>query len=430
MNNNDVVKEPREYFKLKFDGILSDYHFMIIVKLSIYIKEFHTNADNLEKYWKDFNIPLPANKISFPDMYTKMVSCEYLKLQDSTGKYLYGPSAELKLYVSSLMVNLYQQALSKTLWDLSLYLRRGELNEDIRQIAECLYQNVCGLTTWIALPLFNYYADYDNLTIDDAYICRPNSHFYSYGRSFVNLINTYLTMYVNDYNIEGRDKTCLCEALLTSCVFMRGLCAFTCLCGFLNDATVTNNFHEALNEIALYFMVRYHNSILYRMEIATSPLDVEVPVELRGCKEHTTRIKIYLFDKDMIPNLIRIDMPHKGEPHLHFNVRTATKRECVENHRVIAVDLHGIESALNGIQDAIVNICPNLFKWVDSTKDDDDIILNNMLLLKALDVVSHDYLAGIWDEDHLTQLSEVADNKFTSQTDAIFECCLHFASEF
>ena len=427
VNDHDEISN---YFKLKFEGTLSDYQSMVIVKLYVFVNEFGTDADVLERYWNDFGLPYPIGNLSFSDIFDKMTTRQWIKLQDSTDKYLYGPCTLLKMYLPSFMVNLFQRAMNSTLGELAAYFKKGELGGDINHIAKSLSQQMSSLNVWISMPLRNMLIDNDNLIAKNAQICNPYSDFYQTGKSFVDLIQTCTTIGLDKgIEIDGHDKTSIQEALLPLCIFMRGFMGFTALCGFFNDATLTTEFQGALNEITSYFFVNFHNACIYRLEFAIAPLNKNVPTEERGSKDHTTRIKLYLYDKNMTPYLVRIDMPHKGEPHLHFNVRNYDGEAWPDNHVFIENDIMNIEHSLKGVEDAIVNICPNIIKWVDSTKDDDDSILKDMLLLKSVFEVSQDYLKGVNDQGHLTELSRLYGREYSSQTDALLDCYLEFINE-
>lgn len=78
------------------------------------------------------------------------------------------------------------------------------------------------------------------------------------------------------------------------------------------------------------------------MEMATRPVNSDKSSEERGMEDSTTQLKIFLFDRNRVPYLIRVDMPHKGEPDLHFNIRTAEDKHIAEDHTPIAADSKGL----------------------------------------------------------------------------------------
>ena len=155
-------------------------------------------------------------------------------------------------------------------------------------------------------------------------------------------------------------------------------------------------------------------------------MNSDIPSEERGLEDNTTQLKIFLFDRKRVPYLIRVDMPHKGEADLHFNIRTADDKHLAEDHSPIAADSEGIENALQSVRDAMTQLCPNLIKWVDTDRENDDKVLKDMLLLNAMDDVSLDYLKGKEDNDHLRSFSELYGKQYDTQCDALFEGYQYF----
>ena len=415
-------------FKLTFDEELTDFQKLLVVKFHAYSQGFAINAVDLESFWVKFGLPRPINNVSFQQILDEMSHCERMSLQDTKSEKQYGPCTEEKGYLPSLMVNLYQQALNDTLGSLTGYLKKGNLTNEINDIAESLFQKLISLNIWISIPLMHEIMDTGGLTFELSQICKPNSNFYPQGLLLRNYIRTY-----QFYGLEKgldfscRDKTCIQEALYTSCVFIKGICGYTSLCGFLNDATyMAQNSQHVLYAITAFMLVRFHNSYLYRLEIANAPLNVNKPAESRSMIDHTTQMKFFLFDPNLVPYLVRIDMPHKGENDLHFNIRTADNKNLKEDHIPIEYNIEHVENTLEGVKEGIMSLCPNLIDWSNSTRDDDEQILSDMKLLLAFDLVSQDYLAGIKDEEHLEVLSSLFGKSFDSQADALFETYCYF----
>ena len=398
-----LEEEDTDYFKLKFEGVLSDYHSMLLIKFHVYVNEFKVSAEQLEEYWKQFALPIPVNKDCFGQILQEMQELEWIKLQDDTGKYLYGPKSQGKQFMPSLMVNRFQLSLNETVGRLSDYFKKGELTSEINDIAEALYQELVALNIWVSTPLMNMFMDKGELTIEQAQACKPYSVFFKDGVAFKDFIRTFQAFGSDkEWELEGHDKTTVLEALLTSSLLMRGICGFSSLCGFLLDATYpSRDFAEPLREIATYILVKFHNSFLYRVELAVSPMNTDKAAEERDMDDHTTRLKIYLFDRQMVPHLVRVDMPHKGEEDMHFNIRTADNKHLAEDHSRISANTENIDKALVAVRDAMSQLCPDMIKWVDSTREDDEKVLSDMLLLKAMDDVSLDYLKGKEDKEHL-----------------------------
>lgn len=420
-----------DYFKLKFEGVLSDYHAMLMVKLHVYVHQFEVDAQTIEKHWAEFSLPKPVNKESFQQIYDDMVCHQWIKLQDDTGKYLYGPVNQGREYMPSLLVNRFQIGLNTTIGRLTEYFRKGSLTGEINEIAEALYEEMVALNVWVSTPLMNGFMAQGDLTLEQAQACRPYSNFFKAGVSFKDFIATYQVFGSDkEIELEGHDKTTILEALLPSCLMMRGICGFSSLCGFLMDSTFpSRNFEKPLLEIATYILVKFHNSYLYRMEMATRPVNSDKSSEERGMEDSTTQLKIFLFDRNRVPYLIRVDMPHKGEPDLHFNIRTAEDKHIAEDHTPIAADSKGIENALQAVRDAMTQLCPNLIKWTDTDRESDEMVLNDMLMLNAMDDVSLDYLKGQKNEENLRRFSELYGKPYDNQAEALFDGYQYFVEK-
>ena len=93
-SDNEIEGEVSDYFKLKFEGReLSDYEFLLWVKLFYYMKRKEETSiqepspELLEAIRQEYQLPEPTSKPNSLELFGMMQAHEWIKLQDSTGKY-------------------------------------------------------------------------------------------------------------------------------------------------------------------------------------------------------------------------------------------------------------------------------------------------------------------------------------------------------
>lgn len=69
-----------------------------------------------------------------------------------------------------------------------------------------------------------------------------------------------------------------------------------------------------------YLLSIKENVYLHHIFIESNPVDHACPIEKRGQKENTTRLKLYFTFEDGKPWLARFDLPHVDVPYLHINL--------------------------------------------------------------------------------------------------------------
>ena len=112
-----------------------------------------------------------------------------------------------------------------------------------------------------------------------------------------------------------------------------------------------------------------------------SPLNTSKRTDQRGAKDYTTRMKIYLFDNNLTPILIRLDLPHSGLNCLHANISTFHgKKINGEDHKEFKSDCspEDLNSLFESMYESIKEQTPHLFKIVDTTSKEENIIFSEM----------------------------------------------------
>ena len=73
MNEYEEIKQLRteiakydvsNYFKLKFDGILTRYQKYLILKIFAYANSLKVTSEDLKSFFLDFSLPVPLNNSS------------------------------------------------------------------------------------------------------------------------------------------------------------------------------------------------------------------------------------------------------------------------------------------------------------------------------------------------------------------------------
>ena len=184
--------------------------------------------------------------------------------------------------------------------------------------------------------------------------------------------------------------------------------------------------------ILLFLQCDFHNSLLWRIEFAASPVNFGIPTEQRGQQDHTTQMKIYLFDSKDRPRVIRVDMPHKGEggeQYLHFNVKPIYEGETYD-HQTITHNLDGIQSVLESIREAMNRECLNLIDIKDSDADADDAVLAEMHRFLAYEDMTTKCFLNEQNEALLNHYNVISQTSFTTLKEAVEDAYLYFYSIF
>jgi hypothetical protein len=174
----------------------------------------------------------------------------------------------------------------------------------------------------------------------------------------------------------------LLDGVYSTVKIMQGYCAFVSFCSSLLIATLSDEkYHESLLDMMCFFLYNFHNAYIFRIEIPDAPLKEKLSVVERGSEAHTTRMKIYLYDRNRVPYVVRVDMPHKGsddENKLHFNVETLDGKSAL-NHQAIDCCNSNPSDLLNVMIENMRRISPGILNIKDSYKEDDRRMLEMII---------------------------------------------------
>jgi len=428
MNEYEEIKQLRtesakydvsNYFKLKFDGILTRYQKYLVFKIFAYANSFKVTSVDLKSFFLDFSLPVPLN-MDFDKIAYEINRHEYVKIQDKTGKEISPTEYELEQCLPSFHLNRLYQSMDKTFVCFDTYIKEGSLDDEGVELLIRLQKSLISYNVWIPQYLYNFQCFTGN-EVDFSTFCgfRPIPQFFGESKS---IVNSFMTMCHMAKLKETRrhDSLELFMSMYTMVEQLKGYCAFCCLVGILFDSIHTSEKYKVLTDMAFFLLYNFRGSFLYKMLVSVAPLNTKVPAVDRGCTDFTTRLKIFLFSSNGTPTLIRIDLPHKGVPYIHYNVETLDS-SGEENHRKIDCEIIDDKDIFTSLLEQVVNECPNLIQWKDSFAEDDKKVLKDMHIFLFLNELSLDYYQEQEDKKHLQLFSEFMGKTYTDIVDAINE---------
>lgn len=409
--------EVSNYFKLKFDGLLTRYQKYIIFKIFAYANSFKVSSEDLKSYFSAFNLPIPIN-MDFDRIASEIDKHEYVKIQDMTGKEISPSEYELEQCLPSFLLNRIYLSMDKTFVSFDRYIRDGNVNDEGINLLKQLQESLISYNVWIPQYLFNlqYFRGQD---VDFQTFCRfrPIPQFFGESKSIVNFFSAMC-------HAQKLKETChhdtleLFMSMYTMLEQLKGYCSFCCLVGILFDSIHISENYKVLADMAFFLLFNFRGSCLYKILASVAPLNPKAPAGDRGSIDYTTRLKIFLFTNTGKPTLIRIDLPHKGVPYIHYNVETLGS-SGEENHRKIDGDIIDEENIFKPLLCQISNECPNLIRWMDSFAADDKKVLKDMQIFLLLNELSMDYYMEQENLKHLQSFSELMQKTYTNNIDAI-----------
>ena len=376
-----------DYEKLKFEGVLSPTERYLWTSLFKYIHDYGVTFEDFKAIIELYYMPKPIN-ISLEDVYNSLPEHRWVKLQDDKGKHLYGPFEELGTQLDFSLIR-YLRVQDNIFTELFSYFDNYHLDFGIGKLGSRLRDNLiitnCSFSQFI-INLFlqetgevperiKTYGSPDGVTLYHSEVLM----------SFLGRVVFYGLEIKEESPIN---KKYLLDGFYSTVKIMQGYCAFVSFCSSLLIATLSDEkYHESLLDMMCFFLYNFHNAFIFRIEIPKAPLDEKLSVEERGSEAHTTRMKIYLYDRNRVPYVVRVDMPHKGsdeENKLHFNVETLDGESAL-NHQAIDCRNSNPSDLLNVMIENMRRISPGILNIKDSYKEDDKRMLEMMKGFNAYD---------------------------------------------
>ena len=385
-----------DYVKLKFEGLLSPTDRYLWTSLFKFVHDYSISLEDFNSIIKLYYMPIPVN-IEIGDAYFKLKEHRWVKLQDDKGKSLYGPYEEMSGELDFSLIR-YLQLQDSLFQELRRYFDKEPLNTSIAKLGARLRDN-------LVLTNCSFYQFFIKLFLQETgdipeevrVYCNPDGVTFYHCDVFMSFIAT-ATFYVSQLQEEPPINTqFLQDGLYSTVKIMQGYCAFVSFCSSLLIATLSDTkYRDSLLDMMCFFLRHFHNGYIFRIEIPDSPLNEKKGIEERGSKDHTTRMKIYLYDTKRVPYVVRVDMPHKGdedENKLHFNVDNLDDASVLD-HTVIDCHNSNPTDLLHVLIDNMRRMTPTILETKDSYKEDDKRMLEIMKGFNAYDDLCMAYFLG------------------------------------
>lgn len=390
------------YKKFKYDGHVSEYKKNMIIKMIEYANGFCIKPEELEKEWDRHNLPLHIGFTDFNDLLQDFDNTTEFCIQDESGKiyfdYKYTKSQH---YTVSYMANRFIMQIDKI--NAEFFSHNDHTVSEMSEYTEQVRTSLISVNTW----LFSYLLSlpiHDDTSLEEVRMFYPNTEYLSLCNSLHRIVSSieYASEYMPKENAQLHSL-----ALYPSLIVLKNLSEFVSLCTLMCDSSDgSTRFIQPLTEIYLFLQYHFHDSYMYRLEIPISSVNTEKSIGERGPKDHTTLMKIYLFDKRRLPTLLRIDLPHNGSPFLHFNVIDSNGKKRDDNHYKIntEVDLDELIPILDGLKEALASQTPHMYVHTDTDGDKEKEIFEEMSKFVLYDELTLKYLTH---EDYSNELKKV-----------------------
>lgn len=419
-----------DYVKLKFTGTLSPTERYLWSSLFKYVHDYEIPLEEFKAIIESYFMPLPTN-IAVEDIYERLPKHRWVKLQDDNGKLLVGPFEEMSTQLDFSLIR-YIQTQNNIFSEIRRYFNEYELDKNFPLLCTRLRDNLiitnCSFFQFfhkLFLQMTGEVPERVRIYISPDGITQYHSDVFM---SFVERTSF--------YGLKIKEKSPVDVKLLLDGVYstvkiMQGYCAFVSFCSSLLIATMSDEkYEDSLLDMMCFFLREFHNAYIFRIEIPAAPLDEKLGIENRGSEDHTTRMKIYLFDRKRVPYVIRVDMPHKGdgnENKLHFNVETI-EGESPLNHTLIDCVNTNPADLLTVMIENMRRMSPGILEIKDSYKEDDKQMLNYMKAFNAYDDLCMAYYLRKDDQVALEEFNARTGSDCKTVEDGIQEGFLFFST--
>ncbi len=376
--------------ELEFEKPLTEYDRLIWIKLAYYTRNFKVNKNTLKTEIKSFGLESPKG-MNIEDILKT--------LQESKSICFIDPNKQEEvilagdLYISShdnldlknlancvikcdnsykyqsLLINSYNKSMNQYYSELSNEIIKEKPSKRIGDISNKLFQH---LVTHVAMvgDYFMSFWQSENKEINLSLFQRSKPISAPFDHRYLNTLTEIMC--------QGGSNNMIRNYILSfpMIVHIRGYCAFSVLISHMIDAQ-SSHFPDVYRKITLFLLEHFQDSSIYLITRPLSNIKKSIPTINRGSESYTTQLKIFLFDKDMTPTLLRFDLPHKGEHNLHINIQTPAGNSSLD-HFFLEKFYPGIDDFFEFIHDQMLRETQNLFVWNDVDRDDDCKILNEM----------------------------------------------------
>ena len=403
-----------------FDTNLTIYELLIWKKLVFCVRDSCMSSADLLKEIKEFNLAMPSNleatrilpilqesdaicfKDNIKEEHFEIVSKDI----DAYNRYCENHKEEdLEIYLRSFKINSYKfQDLMINKWNKSLNdiyaklyseLAKEDTSDNIEKLSNELFQYLATHVNKVSQFFLTYgQANKLEMSIDEFCHIKPIRHPFNF-KDFPKRINTICSI---DKSEKYKNSIKYFTLLYPTIILLRGYCAFSTLIALFLDAQNVEIFSSGFSKLISFMLENFQDSSIYKIETPSSPPTHSDSISSRGAESYTTRLKIYVFDKEMNPILLRFDLPHKGKDVLHVNVLNLTNNSSLDHYELEANSPY-IDNFFNPIIQQMVIETQNLFIFKNTNKEDDNNVLKNMKDLIYYDELCLLYLSRLSSEE-------------------------------
>lgn len=100
--------------------------------------------------------------------------------------------------------------------------------------------------------------------------------------------------------------------------------------GLMDTFTFPNigkSYKSVYGNLIAFLLKNYSNIYIYDIITESNNVSDSKHSSVRGSASNTTRLKIFFTTNDDMPRLIRLDLPHEGQPYVHLNIHTYRSEE-------------------------------------------------------------------------------------------------------
>lgn len=424
MNQDFITK------RLEFGVEMSNYKKLLWKKIAFYTRDFSITSTELIDLIQSWGLTAPKN-LNIKQLLNVLENASSIELQDlkeidkfelftidkrllcQSQKGNVGDSDNILRNIiknnsykyQSLLINKYNKCLNDIYGELYDEIENNIDIEVINKLSgrlfEFLITHVCQVADYF---LHLRQVEDKEMSLNEFLQIKPLRHQFDY-RGYSSFINTVLTI-KNIVETNIFNNIDVFTIIYPTLIILRGYCAFSVLIALMIDAQASSKFPSGYSKLVSFLLDNFQNSSIFRLERSISPALHSESMSTRGAESYTTQFKIFLFDRHMMPTLLRLDLPHKGQENLHVNVQLFNGKSDLDHHKIEGL-FNNVDCFFDSFKEQIDNEANLLFEWKNTNKQDDkltlqlmnDYLLYNEICLNYIRKIIKNNCLEITDED-------------------------------
>ena len=165
---------------------------------------------------------------------------------------------------------------------------------------------------------------------------------------------------------KSKFKTLVKYLILGFACRCRHIALWSCLIDQLSFPGLTDIEKEVFFEIAGWLLQNLKRPNIFHISVEPNAVNTTKSIENRGAEDNTTRIKIYYgLEYSEECHVLRLDLPHKGEPQIHINIDSVGE----QSRHVYLTEKNVDDHILDGFCDLLTNFNYEGSSFYTSSKD-------------------------------------------------------------